>query len=224
MAISVESVKALLSSEDLGDRLRAVNQIRELEPPIGWELIQIAIGDSNSRVRYCAVSQVDTLGTQDLDSALQILRSLLKDPEVDVQAAAADCLGALKLHEAFADLQELYQATPEWLVKFSIVATLGELGDQRALGLLQQALTEDNELIQTAAISSLGELGNPVAIPLLALFASHPDWQIRYRVTQALVRLGGEEAKSILATLVDDPVEAIAREARGAGEQGSRGD
>ena len=214
MGISVESVKALLSSADLGDRLRAVNQIRELPPKAGWELIQIAIADSSSRVRYSAVSQLDTLGTEDLYLALQLLRDLLKDPEYDIQAAAADCLGALKLQAAFADLEELYQATPEWLVKFSIVATLGELGDPRGMEILQQALADNNGLIQTAAISSLGELGNQSVIPLIAPFANNPDWQIRYRLAQALVRLGGEEAKSILATLVDDEVEAIAREAK----------
>ena len=101
MSITPESVKQLLSSEDLGDRLRAVNQIRELEPAVGFELIQSAIGDRNSRVRYSAVSQMDTLGTQDLQLSLDILRDrLLHDSEVDVQAAAADCLGALKLSEA----------------------------------------------------------------------------------------------------------------------------
>jgi hypothetical protein len=127
MSVSADSIKELLSSENLGDRLRAVNQIRELEPQIGLELVQIAIGDSSARVRYSAVSQMDTLGTQDLPLSLKILRGLLNDPEADVQAAAADCLGALKLHDAFEDLQKLYQETPEWLVKFSIIATLGEL-------------------------------------------------------------------------------------------------
>ncbi|MFM6074362.1 MAG: HEAT repeat domain-containing protein, partial [Dolichospermum sp.] len=62
MSISAESVKELLSSENLGDRLRAVNQIRELEPKTGLELVQVAIRDKNSRVRYSAVSQMDTLG------------------------------------------------------------------------------------------------------------------------------------------------------------------
>lgn len=214
MGISVESVKALLNSSDYGDRLRAVNQIRELEPKAAWELIQIAIGDSNSRVRYSAASQIDRLGKQDLDLALQLLLGLLKDPEIDVQAAAADCLGALKLHAAFADLQELYQTTPEWLVKLSIVAALGEFGDPRAFELLKQALTEDNELIQAAAIGSLGELKNPDTIELLKPFVSNQDWQVRFRVARALVNLGGEEAKSILTTLVNDEVEAIANEAK----------
>ncbi|MFN6571431.1 phycocyanin alpha phycocyanobilin lyase [Nostoc minutum NIES-26] len=215
MSITPESVKQLLSSEDLGDRLRAVNQIRELEPTIAFELIQIAIGDSNSRVRYSAVSQLDTLGTQNLDLSLDILRDrLLNDPEADVQAAAADCLGALKLHAAFEDLERLYQTSNEWLVQFSIIATLGEFGDPRAFALLKQALSSENELVQTAAISSLGELGNMEAIPLLTPYATNPDWQIRYRIVQALTRLGGADAKSVLETLTNDEVEPVATEAR----------
>lgn len=215
MSISPESIKASLSSENLGDRLRAVNQIRELDPAIGFELIQIAISDENPRVRYSAISQMDTLGTQNLDLALQILRDrLLNDSEPDVQAAAADGLGALKLHTAFADLEQVYNSSPEWLVKFSIIATLGELGDPRAFELLKQALSADVELIRTAAISSLGELGNPEAVSLLIPYATDADWQVRYRVLQALTRLGGAEAKSILENLANDQVEAIANEAK----------
>lgn len=214
MSITPESVRQLLSSGDLGDRLRAVNQVRELEPTTAFELVQIAITDSNSRVRYSAVSQLDTLGTQDLDLSLDLLRALLKDPEADVQAAAADCLGALKLHTAFEDLQQLYHTTSEWLVQFSIIATLGELGDPRGLELLQEALSSDVELVKTAAISSLGELGDVQAVPLLASYATDHDWQIRYRVVQALTRLGGAEAQSILANMANDEVEAIATEAQ----------
>ncbi|PMB42846.1 phycocyanin alpha phycocyanobilin lyase [Fischerella thermalis CCMEE 5205] len=215
MSVNPESVKQLLVSEDLGDRLRAVNQIRQLEPTIAFELIQNAINDSNSRVRYSAVSQFDTLGGQDLDLSLSILRDrLLNDPEPDVQAAAADCLGALKLKAAFEDLQQLYQTSNEWIVKFSIIATLGELGDPRSFELLQQALSSDNELVQTAAISSLGDLGDTQAVPLLAPYATNPDWQIRYRVAQALGRLRSTDAKTILETLVNDEVEAVATEAQ----------
>ncbi|MEH2305980.1 phycobilisome degradation protein NblB [Nostoc sp.] len=215
MSITSESVKQLLSSEDLGDRLRAVNQIRQLEPGVGFELIQTAISDRNSRVRYSAVSQMDTLGTQDLQLSLDILRDrLLHDSEVDVQAAAADCIGALQLHDAFEDLKEVYYKTDEWLIQFSIIATLGALGDPRAFELLKEALSSETELVQTAAISSFGELGNLEAVPLLAPYATNPDWQMRYRVVQALALLGGAEAKSILETLANDEVEAIATEAK----------
>ncbi|MUG97047.1 HEAT repeat domain-containing protein [Scytonema sp. UIC 10036] len=215
MSTTPESVKQMLGSQDLGDRLRAVNLVRQLEPTVGYELIQTAINDSNSRVRYSAVSQLDTLGKQNIDLTLNVLRDrLLNDPEADVQAAAADCLGALKLQEAFQDLQQVYRTTKEWIVQLSIIAVLGELGDPRAFELLKEALASNNELVITAAIGSLGELGNPQAVPLLAPFVTNPDWQLRYRLAQALRRLGSADAKPVLETLANDEVEAVAAEAK----------
>ncbi|MEO1377413.1 MAG: HEAT repeat domain-containing protein [Cyanobacteria bacterium J06635_10] len=214
MSITPDTVKKKLESEDLGDRLRGVNEIRQLEPAIGFMFIQSAIKDKNARVRYSAVSQFDTLGAQDLDKSLNLLRELLKDPEADVQAAAADCLGGLQLVAAFDDLQQLYQSTDEWIVKLSVIAALGELGEPRGFEMLQQALKEDNDLVKTAAISSMGELGNSQAVPVLAPLASNSDWQIRYRVAQALNRLNTESAKPILENLANDEVEAVALEAK----------
>ncbi|MBV6627166.1 MAG: HEAT repeat domain-containing protein [Rivularia sp. (in: Bacteria)] len=214
MSITPDTVKKKLESEDLGDRLRGVNEIRQLEPGVGFELVQSAITDKNARVRYSAVSQFDTLGTQDLDKSLNLLRGLLQDPEADVQAAAADCLGGLKLIAAFDDLQQLYQSTEEWIVKLSVIAALGELGEPRGFDMLKQALSEDNDLVKTAAISSMGELGNTEAVSILESYASNSDWQIRYRVAQALNRLGTEQAKPILDNLANDQVEAVAEEAK----------
>ncbi|AFZ11792.1 PBS lyase HEAT domain protein repeat-containing protein [Crinalium epipsammum PCC 9333] len=215
MSNTPESVKELLSSGDLGDRLRGVNQLLEIEPAAAFELVQVAINDSNARVRYTAVSKLDTLGDQDLQAALTMLRDrLLNDSEPDVQAAAADSLGALKLTEAFEDLQNLYHSTSEWLIQFSIIAALGELGDPRAFDLLTEALNSDIELVKTAAIGSFGELGDARAVPLLVPYATNPDWQIRYRVVQALGRLGGTDARLTLETLANDSVEQVAQEAK----------
>jgi HEAT repeat protein len=130
-----------------------------------------------------------------------------------VQAAAADALGALKLTDALEDLQQVYSSTSEWLVQLSIVAALGEMGDPKAFGMLENALTSENELIQTIAISALGELGDKRALPLLLPYASNADWQIRYRVAQALGRLGGAEAEAALEILAKDGVEQVAHEA-----------
>lgn len=215
MSVTRESVQQLLSSEDFGQRLSGINQLRQLEPSVAFELIQPIVNDSNTRVRYAAVSQLDTLGNQDLEASFTLLRDrLLNDSEPDVQAAAADALGALKLREAYEDLQQLYHQSPEWLVQFSIIATLGELGDPRSFELLEEALTSPTGLIQTAAISSFGDLGDLRAVPLLIPYAIDPDWQVRYRVVQALSKLGGEEARSTLETLANDTAEQVAQEAR----------
>lgn len=215
MSVTRESVQQLLSSQDFGQRISGVNQLRQLEPSVAFELVQPVVTDNNTRVRYAAVSQLDTLGSQDLQASLTLLRDrLLNDSEPDVQAAAADSLGALKLTEAFEDMQQLYHNTSEWLVQFSIIAALGELGDPRSFELLQEALNSNTSLVQTAAISSLGELGDARAVPLLIPFATNPDWQIRYRVVQALSRLGGTEARSTLEALAKDEKEEIAKEAQ----------
>jgi HEAT repeat protein len=215
MTITPESVTKLLHSTDFGERIRGLNQLRQLEVQLAFELIQPLITDRNVRVRYAAVSQLDTLGSVDLDKSLALLLDRLhNDPEADVRAAAADAIGGLQLTQAFPDLAKVYRETSEWLIQLSIIAALGEFGDPRGFELLQEALASDNNLLQTAAISSLGELGDPKAIALLLPFATHPDWQIRHRLAQALGRLGGSEATATLQRLAEDEFEPVAREAK----------
>lgn len=214
MSLTPESVQTLLASKDFGDRLSAINQLRQLDPAVAFDLIQPAIFDGNVRVRYAAVSQMASLGQQNPPLALEVLRRcLLEDPEADVQAAAADSLSALKLTEAFDDLQMVYERSPEWLVRFSIIAALGELGDRRAFDLLKSALQSDNELIKTAAVGALGELGDDRAVELLIPYAKDPDWQIRHRVVQALSRFSHPEARSVLQQLSQDDYDVVAQEA-----------
>ncbi|VEP15959.1 PBS lyase HEAT domain protein repeat-containing protein [Hyella patelloides LEGE 07179] len=215
MSITPESVKELLESADFGDRIRGINQLREIEVATAFELIQPLITDKNTRVRYAAVSQLDTLGVDNKAKCLDLLRDrLFNDPEPDVQAAAADAIGGLKLTEAFDDLNKVYHETPEWLIQFSIVAALGELGEPRGFDLLNEALESDNNLLQTAAIGALGELGDTRAVPLLAPFADNEDWQVRYRLVQALGRLGGAEAQTTIQKLAQDEMEQVAKEAQ----------
>lgn len=210
-----EAIAELLKSENVGDRINAVNQIRKLDPAIGFDLIQTAVADRNVRIRYAAVSQMSTLGTQDPEKSLEILRDRLNnDPEFDVQAAAADAIGALKLTAAYEDLKALYETSSEWLVKFSIVAALGELGDPRGFDLLVDALNSEIELVRTAAVGSLGELGDPRAVSLLIPLATDPDWQVRYRVVQALGNFDDPQALETLKQLATDDMEPVSEEAK----------
>lgn len=215
MSITPESAKELLDSEDFGVRIRGLNQLREIDTETAFEMVQPLITDDNTRVRYAAVSQLDTLGSKNKEKSLEMLRDrLFNDPEPDVQAAAADAIGGLKLVEAYEDLANVFHDTSEWLVQFSIIAALGELGDARGFDLLKEALQSDNNLLQTAAIGSMGELGDTRAIPLLSKFVDNEDWQIRYRLAQALGRLGGEEAQQVIAKLAEDESEQVAQEAK----------
>lgn len=215
MTINRDSAQDLINSVDFGERMRGINQMRQLDPKIAFEMVKPLLTDPNARIRYAAVSLLDTVGGEERAACLELLRDrLYNDPEVDVKAAAADAIGGLQLKEAFDDLLQVYQQTSEWLIQVSIVATLGDLGEPRGFDLLQEVLSSGNDLLITIAISALGELGDPRAVPLLAPFAADEDWQIRYRLAQALGNLGGEEARTTLERLAGDSQELVAQEAR----------
>ncbi|MDJ0731715.1 MAG: HEAT repeat domain-containing protein [Crocosphaera sp.] len=215
MSLTPADVQTLLTSENLGDRLKGVNLLRQIDPAIAFDLIQPLVTDTNERVRYAAVSQLDPLGRQDPDTALSLLRNRLQnDPETDVQAAAADVIGGLQLTQAYDDLKQVYHQTSDWLLQLSIIATLGELGEPKGIELLEEALTSDNGLVRIASVSALGELGNIEAVPLLVQFVKDEDWQVRYRLVQALGKLGGEQAQEALKILAEDAMEQVAKEAK----------
>jgi HEAT repeat protein len=214
MTITPESVQTLLASADLGDRLRGVNQLRDLDPAVAFGMVELPIADRNTRVRYAAVSLMDTIGNVDLVRSLEILRGCLQDPEYDVQAAAADAIGGLQLKEALPELVEMYHSTGEWLLQLSIVAALGGMADRRALPLFQAALASETELIRMTAAQAVGELGDTDGVALLKPLIQEPDQQIRFRVAEALGKIGGKESQALLATMAKDADELVASQAR----------
>lgn len=215
MTITPESVEASIYSNNFGDRIKGINELRQLEANTAYELLKPLLTDENVRVRYAAISQLDTLGNVKREESLQILiDTLYNDPEADVRAAAADAIAGLKLVEAFPDLKKVYEETNDWLIQFSIVAALGELGNPEAFELLVGALKSDNGLLQTTAISALGELGDERAVDLLIPFVKDEDWQIRHRLAQALGKLGGEKVKESLSLLANDELDIVAQEAK----------
>ena len=224
MTADPDQIRQMLKAENFGDRIKAINQLRDIDPNVAFELIQPLCDDPNARVRYAAVSQISTLGEQDRSTALKVLSASLGDPEPDVQAAAADALGALKLTESLDDLKELYSITPEWLVQMSVVACLGEMGsapgDSRAFDLLQEALSSENSLVRVAAIGALGELQDERAIPLLLPYADSNDWQERHRVAQALNNFVSSQSSDssvaqALEKLAQDESALVAETAKG---------
>jgi HEAT repeat protein len=212
--MDLAAVKELLKSSAQGDRIRVINEARKMDAAVAFDLVAPLTKDQNVRVRYAAVSFMASVGQVDLERSLAILRSGLADAEPDVQAAAADAIAGLRLTEAFEDLRSLYEATPEWLVQFSIVAALGELGDPRGFELLEQAIGAENELLQTAAVGSMGELKDTRAIPYLVPMADHPDWQMRFRVADALGHFDGIDALAALRRLASDPEAQVAERAQ----------
>lgn len=213
MSVTPESAQALIASENYGDRLSGLNQLRELDPKQALGLVQPLLADENVRVRYAAVSQLATLGEQDPEATTASLINLLEeDKELDIKAAAADALGALHCQAAYPKLEAAYRASTDWILQLSIIAALGELGNPAGFELLEEALQSETELVRISAITALGELGDERAVALLTPLASNSDWQLRSRVAQALGHFkDNETAQSTLKALAQDESEQVAQ-------------
>jgi HEAT repeat protein len=214
MTSTPESARALLTSENFGDRLHGINQLRVIDKAAAFELVQLVISDSNTRVRYAAVSLMDTIGDVDLVKSLAILRSCLADPEYDVKSAAADALGGLQLTAAIPELVDLYHSTTEWLLQLSIVAALGSMPDPLSLKLFAESIGSEIELVRMTTVQAIGEMADPAGVEILQRAIADPDIQIRFRVAEALGRIGDEAAKQLLQTMVTDSDPKVAAQAK----------
>ncbi len=220
MSITPDSAQALLCSEAFGDRIQGINALREMAAADAFALLLTVLDDPNVRVRYAAVSLLASVGQVDLPQSLELLRAALRDPEMDVVAAAADAIAGLRLHDGYPDLRDLYQETTDWIVRFSIVSALGELGDPRGFEILEHALQSKDALLVPAAIGALGELGDPQAIALIMPYVTDPDWQVRHRVLQAFLRFDTPETRASLQILAQDAEAPIAEQAQQALAEG----
>jgi HEAT repeat protein len=206
MSATIESARTLLASDLPGDRLSGLNQLRQVDPQAAFPLLQEAAFDKNTRVRYAAVSMMDSIGGVDLAKTSEILRDrLANDPEVDVKAAAADAIAALRIHDAYPELEAAYRQTTEWLLQVSIVSALGEFGDPQALPLLKDAIENPGDpLVRIGAIGAVGELRDPRGIDILANFVQDEDPQVRVRVAVALSYFDDDRCRQWLAQLATD--------------------
>lgn len=191
-AMSAASVSELLASDDLLERIRGINRIDELASTSDrvHALISISTADANQQVRYAAVSRLSgvdrtSLSQEDRDNILTAARFVLvNDTESSCQSAAADVIAALRLYDGFDDLVHTFQRTSDWMLKFSIAAGLGEMGDPKAFDFLVSILDSEksNEsLLITAAIGSIGELGDARGLPIVERYLEHEDSSVRER-------------------------------------------
>ncbi|KAK4538239.1 hypothetical protein CDCA_CDCA16G4264 [Cyanidium caldarium] len=195
-----DEIAVRLQSESPGERARGVHLLRYLEDPDRFNTLMNMLEDVDSQVRYAAVTLFATVGGYDRqrtkEAMLQVLRN--EQEEATVRAGASDTLGALRMHEVLPDLEDAFRNSKDWVVRFSVIAALGELGAREAFPLLEEALQlgAEEPLVQLAAIGALGDLGDPRALPLLEPLLQSKDRSVAERAQIAL---------DILKTKLDAP-------------------
>ena len=116
-------------------------------------------------------------------STVQALLPLLEHGDSNIAQAAVEGLGGLKARDAVPGLLRLLDA--DLWVQFAAVAALGEIGDERAVTPLLDAIP--NDMLSEPAVEALGKIASPDSLPrLLALLADHDRLPLRDFVLRAV--------------------------------------
>lgn len=200
MTGSQKNVEELLGSSAVTERIRGISRLGEYGTFSDQveQLAHMSTEDGDSQVRYSALSRMSNLDREALSEEQvqlvlnSVLHALKTDKEPSCRAGAADVISALNLSGGFDEMIEIYRTSTDWVLKFTILAGLGEMGDERAFDVLLNVIeTEGNDevLLLTAAIGSLGELGDKRALPIVEKFVDHADLPLRERAKMAVERL-----------------------------------
>lgn len=198
------AVRDQLVSKDFLERIRGINRIDEIATTTDQieALLPIATEDPNQQVRYAAICRMSNLDETKLsaDETERVLAAcrfvLVNDSESQCQAGAADAIAGLKLTGGFEDLVNMFERTDDWMLKFSIAAGMGEMGDARAFGFLTGVLEKmdgSDALLLAAVIGALGELGDQRGVQVVEGYLENEDSAVRERANIAHRMLLGKE-------------------------------
>lgn len=161
------------------------------EPAI--EALAPYVDDADYDVRKFAI---DVLALLPAERLAPRVAAHLNDPDANVRIAAVDALCAFRAAD-FADaLRALYDAEP--VARPSIVAAFGAFGPGHDMTLLEEALSDEDPVVQFAAAEALAEWQDPRIFHLLMHKLREIDPLARPVVLKALVTLW--EAHPELAT------------------------
>jgi HEAT repeat protein len=146
-----EGLVTLISTDDAARRNAALEALTRAGQR-GVPALVRALSDPDPEVIMFAAS---TLGKTLDRSAVPHLERLLSHPDVNVCQAAIESLGALRAASTLGALGGLLHGDA-WL-RFSVVHTLGEIGDQRSAPTLIDLLSDEE--VRDAALSALGKIG-----------------------------------------------------------------
>ncbi len=137
---------------------------------------------------------VETLG----DRALSDLINAAGSPEHEIRGTAIGLAHRISGTKATARwIQKMDEVSPE--IRAEIITMLGERGDNAAIPVIVEALTDDNESIRLAAIPAATRLGGIIVLgEILDALRTGSEQEIEV-ITRELMSLSGRQVTGVLA-------------------------
>ncbi|RMG21307.1 MAG: HEAT repeat domain-containing protein, partial [Methanobacteriota archaeon] len=115
--------------------------------------------------RFARKFAIDLLAQLPAQDAIPVIVERLNDIDINVISAAIDALGNLNATEYTNRLLELYDLYP--VLRSHILAALAKFQDENLLPLFQDALGDEDPVIQLTALEGLTQLNHDAVIPFL---------------------------------------------------------
>jgi hypothetical protein len=99
---------------------------------------------------------------------------------------------------------------PDERVALDALATVTEIGDERALGILKKLLPEArNAVLRSAVIEALGKVGKDEVVPALLASTKDVSWLVRFKAAKSLYQIAKGEALRHIEHLTGDDDGAV---------------
>jgi HEAT repeat protein len=146
---------------------------------------------------------LETLGSGEADTSLDLLHEALKDPLRDIRAAAVEALGERHDTRSVNPLVKALQ-WDDMVGADSPLGILGEIGGSDAAPRLEGAATSPYPVIRRMAALGLRETGSSDRAPILVELLTDPDETVQGAAARTLVDLGiARAAEDVLIYLTD---------------------
>jgi len=191
MGSTVSDLIRLLTNGRVRERISAAESLGRHASENSRLALVKALEDKNYRIRSAAVEALGAIGGPEAVSAL--VRSL-SDRDTAVQISAAEQLGELGAKEAVDDLADLLRSSPDSLVRTFAAASLGAIGDQKAVPAFLIGLKDHDALVRGYSAEGLGLIGARENIPAIeAALNEESSGSARVRMYESLFALGQKE-------------------------------
>jgi HEAT repeat protein len=222
----VPDLLARMNGKDPVVKMHLIKVISQFERNDVQNALQEQLKDDNKMVRQVALT-----GLAQLNGAVnvELICSLLKDPDVDVIDKAIDVIvnlkhpdtlkyliPALKDESEFSrraavevlnaigtteDIKQLLEAISDddWWVRARASDALARIGGERVVNAVLELIKDKDEDIRRAAIEILNTCHDPRAVEHLIQATADSDWWVSERAADALAEIG--DAKAVPAIL-----------------------
>jgi HEAT repeat protein len=193
-----------LRSSDPERQWPALVKLEELRDPVAIPEVLPLLSSSDEMVRWNSVEALGALNDAELRPVAQALMLVLNDPDESVRNAAVEALMPLALPAAKEPIRNILRHDPYWVARASAAEALSWFEDLELIDDLQQALEDEEPIVQMYAACSLGMMATPTILPALerALVMSN-DLRVKGELIIATYRLGAPDSLRRLLKLIE---------------------